>query len=102
MKKTPKKATKTSKKTKGKKLVNVPEEVSFRVCNGAILRNLQDLAHALETISEEEYAHHANEERNDFSSWVKDIFKEARLATSLRKAKSKSDAAKVVKNKLKK
>ncbi|MBW6442677.1 hypothetical protein K0A97_02740 [Patescibacteria group bacterium] len=100
IKKSSKTSVKKEKKTK-KGPINAPDESCFWVCNGAVLKNLKDLATALEGMSEEDYAFHANPEKNDFSAWVREILKDSALATSLIKAKSKKDAVKAVKAKLK-
>ena len=95
-----KKAIKKIVKKRKYPLVNAPEENLFWVCDGRVLRNIKDLAIALQEMSEETYRFHANETKNDFSNWVKDILKDSRLAASLKKAKSRKDALKKIKNKL--
>ena len=84
------------------KIVNASDEACFWVLDGRVLRNLNDLAVALDEMSEETYSHHVNSEKNDFSVWVKEILKEPKVAVSLKKSKDKKGAVKVIKNKLKK
>ena len=48
-----------------------------------------ELADALETMSEEIFAHHANEFRNDFSNWIKDVFYDHSLAEDISRAKNR-------------
>lgn len=81
---------------KKKLLGEAPEEHHFIVADGKKLKNIIDLADALETMTEEIFAFHANEFKNDFSSWVKDIFQEHTLAEDLRKAKNKIEAQVVI------
>ena len=70
-------------------LGEAPEEHHFVVADGKKLKNIIELADALETMSEEIFRHHANEFRNDFSSWVKDVFYDHSLAEDISRAKSR-------------
>jgi len=81
-------------------LSNVPEENKFWCNNGSVLTNLQELETALKIMSNETFSYHANQERNDFSNWIKDIIKDERLANDLVKAKSKNNALKKLRNRL--
>ena len=69
-----------------------PEENHFILATGGIIKDLKELAEALEGMNEETFRFHANESKNDFASWTKDIFKEEELAEKLLKANSKSEA----------
>ena len=80
----------------GKLLGNVPEQYVFYVHDGRILRNMDDLNTALGTMPDETYAYHANEQKNDFSNWVKDIIGDEKLARDLNRAVSRAQAAKRV------
>jgi len=98
-KKAVKKITRPSKPNK-QNLVHAPYEHVFWVCDGMVLKNLRDLANALEHMTDESYKHHANSKRNDFSAWVRDILQEPRLAKALEDAKSRKEALKKIKTKL--
>ena len=73
-----------------------PVEHHFVVADGKKLKNIMDLADALETMSEEIFRHHANEFRNDFSSWVKDVFYDHSLAEDISRAKNKLETQIVI------
>ncbi len=88
--------TETLKQEAQRILANVPEEYVFRCHNGHILRNLEELANELKTITPEDYSFHANTEKNDFTNWVRDIIKEERLAGDLQKAQNQAQAIKLV------
>ncbi len=77
-------------------LADVPEEYVFRCCDGQILRNMKELEDALNTMTYETYVFHANEERNDFTNWVRDIIKDERLAKDMQKATNRTQASKLV------
>ena len=68
----------------------------FYLCNGAILKNLDDMLNALQNIDDEVYEYHANNEKNDFCNWIKDIVGDAELAFNL-KMKSKPEAINILK-----
>lgn len=66
-------------------LKNVNEEWQAFWCNhGTILRNYADLAAAFADMTPEEFAHHANGEKNDFATWVEQVFGDKTLADKLR------------------
>ena len=81
---------------KKKILGEAPVEHHFVVADGKKLKNIMELADALETMSEEIFRHHANEVRNDFSSWVKDVFYDHSLAEDISRAKNKFETQIVI------
>lgn len=72
-----------------KVLGEAPEEHHFVVADGKKLKNIIELADALETMSEEIFRHHANEFKNDFAAWVKDVFYDHSLAEDISRAKNR-------------
>jgi len=95
--------SKISKKSSGKKqLLTVSGDSCFWVNNGPILSNLRDLHNALQSMSDEQWKHHVRQDKNDFAEWVKVVLAEKTCSESLKKCKSKSDAAKVVSTVVKK
>ena len=96
-----KRGKKSSSRNEGKKLESLeviikkkilgeaPEEHHFVVADGRKLKNILELADALETMSEEIFRHHSNELKNDFSSWVKDVFYDHSLAEDISRAKNR-------------
>lgn len=77
-------------------LADVPEEYVFWCSNGHILRNMRELAEALNTMTDKTFAYHSNAQKNDFSNWVRDIIRDDELASGLMKASSRTKAAEVV------
>jgi hypothetical protein len=75
-------------------LANVPEEYVFWCCDGHVMKNMQELGDALNSMTEETFAYHANTEKNDFVKWVRDIIGDEKLAKNLEKAESRAQAAK--------
>lgn len=87
-KKRKKKSTsKTARKKRLKK--KLPEDHYFVMVTGQKVKNIKELADILEDIDEDLFKHHVNDEKNDFSNWIEDIFEEQDLANELKKHKSK-------------
>ncbi len=74
-------------------LRDVDENEAFVMKNGLKLYSLQELAEALKIVSDDVYKYHANETKNDFSTWIKDVFGDYVLASRVFVAKNKFDAA---------
>ncbi len=81
-------------------LCNTSPEQCFWVNNGPILKNMEELANALPEMGDETFHHHVNDEKNDFSNWVKDIIGDKNLANDLLSSKSKESALKKIRNRL--
>jgi hypothetical protein len=108
-----KRTTKRSKKSKSAKpratfevrvikkvLGKAPEEYAFVLADGRKLQSLHELGSALRDMSDDVFRHHVNEWRNDFSSWVKEVFDEPELADELKSINSKLEAEVVLLRKL--
>ena len=81
-------------------LADVNPECCFWVNNGPVIRNLEELHNAFDNMNNETFMHHANNEKNDFISWVKDVLGDKRLSDDLMKSKSKQSAVNKVKQRL--
>src|SRR3989338_425989 len=81
---------------KKKVLGEAPVEHHFVVADGKKLKNIIELADALETMSEEIFRHHANEFKNDFSAWVKYVFYDHSLADDISRAKNRLETQIVI------
>ncbi len=79
-----------------KLLGNVPDQYAFYTNDGRYLRNLDELRIALETMSDQTFAYHNNEQKKDFSNWVKEIIGDEKLARDLSRAADRSQAIKAV------
>ena len=72
----------------------------FYVCNGAQLYSLVDLLGELKTIDDGAFHHHVNEERNDFSNWIKDELKDKTLSNQVGKTTDKEKIIKAIEKRL--
>ncbi|PIU14443.1 hypothetical protein COT20_02670 [bacterium (Candidatus Gribaldobacteria) CG08_land_8_20_14_0_20_39_15] len=80
--------------------VNVPPEKSFWFCDGQVAKNLKELAVILEKMPQNVFEHHANNNKNDFSRWIADVFGDVALAKGIQKINSSKVMAKKIKAKL--
>jgi len=86
---------KTQKRVKEKKiekkdiLKDANSDHYFFVNDGTVLKNVLDLSKQLDKMSEEVFRYHVNDMKNDFASWIKEIFKEEKLAEELLKTTEK-------------
>ena len=74
-----------------KKIGEAPHDKRFVLKDGRVLKDLVELSHALEHMSDDVFSHHVNAFRNDFRNWTKDVFGKSELAGELAKAKTRSD-----------
>ena len=88
--------TRILKRDAGRFLADVPEEYVFWCHDGQPLRNMMELEKALRSMEEETFAYHANERRNDFSTWARDVLKDENLATALGTLLNRTGAARKV------
>ena len=77
-------------------LGDVPAHCVFWCCDGRVFRNMGDLGEALPSMAEETFAYHWNEERCDFSNWVRDVIGDEKLARDLAKSSNPAQAARRV------
>lgn len=80
------------------KLVSVSGEMCFWVNNGPILSNLLDLSQALQHMTDEQFAYHVSNGKNDFVAWVRDALEEKTCAQKLAAVKNRTEAINVVKS----
>jgi len=69
-----------------------PEEKVFYLKDGRKIKNLLELTEAFESMTEDVFRHHVNEMRNDFSTWVNDVFEDKDLAKDIQDIRDKTDA----------
>jgi hypothetical protein len=67
----------------------VQEKNEFILANGKKIKDVRELAFALTDMADEIFWHHVNSAKNDFASWVADIYKDEELANSLKSVKDK-------------
>ena len=90
------KIIKITREIASERLADVSPEKQFWCSDGRVLKNLLELAAALEEISDESFHHHSSEGKSDFSNWVRDVIGDDKLSRDLQKSKSRAQAAKAV------
>jgi len=76
-----------------KELKEAPAGKYFYAHNGMSIRNLNELAVAIDLMDKKIFEFHVNKDKNDFSNWVKEVIKEEKLAKELLDIKSKIASA---------
>ena len=69
----------------------------FYLKDGRILKDIFELREIFVNISEEVFNHHVNNERNDFSNWIRDVFDNKSLALEISQCKTKEEMINVLK-----
>jgi hypothetical protein len=88
--------TKILKQDAEKRLADVPGEYAFWCNDGRIVKSMRELKEALEQMGDAIYVYHVNAEKNDFSTWVKDVLVDEKLARDLSKSADRIEAARCV------
>lgn len=74
-----------------RKIGEAPKDKRFVLKDGRVLKDMVELAHALDHMSDDVFSHHVNASKNDFRNWVRDVFSQKELAAELEKAKTRND-----------
>jgi hypothetical protein len=79
-----------------KLLEKVPAEYVFLCRDGSVFTDVNELAAGLMSMTDEIFAYHSNEEKHDFSNWIRDIIEDEILADELARAADRLQAAECV------
>jgi len=71
-------------------------KLPFYLRNGRAIKSLHELAQVIES-SDDDYKYHVNGQRNDFATWVHDVFKDPRIAKKLTQARNRMEEAALLK-----
>lgn len=95
-KKTAKSKSRSKKKSPAVKLDKIAKNHYFVRSDGKDISSLVDLARQLDTMADDVFYHHVNEARNDFATWIHDVFKQTELAAELNAIKNRHHTTYVV------
>jgi hypothetical protein len=84
-------SAKKSAKPASSRIPDAKPEQYFILVTGTPLRNIKELAMALESMEEWVFRHHVNDARNDFSNWIRGVFDLEGLADDLQRARSRQE-----------
>ena len=76
--------------------IDIAPDKYFVLCDGKTIKDYQELALLLETVNDDVFFYHVNNERNDFANWVNDVFGEEKLANEIRKSKNKTEIIAII------
>ena len=65
-------------------MVTIQPENYFKLCNGGIIKSIDELRSILKKIDDSTFSFHVNRERNDFFNWIKDVFQDKTLAIMIK------------------
>jgi hypothetical protein len=72
---------------------SVGDQFYFHLSNGAVLKSARELLDSLEGMDDGTFRHHVNQERNDFSNWINDVYGSRSLAEQVRGCTTKDSVA---------
>lgn len=75
--------------------VSDPEQ-HFYLLDGGRLASLEELFAELQTMDDNVFRHHVNEERNDFAAWVRDVMGDRPLARNIALANERDQLLKTL------
>ena len=70
--------------------VDAPHDKSFFCVNGEKYANLRQLHVGLLTMKDDHFRHHVNEGKNDFATWIADVFADRALSKELSRVHSRA------------
>ena len=71
--------------------IEIKPENYFVLCDGQVVKDYLELARLLETLNDDMFYYHVNDQKNDFANWINDVFKEEDLAKDLRAARGRME-----------
>ncbi|USN45193.1 MAG: hypothetical protein H6502_03995 [Candidatus Woesearchaeota archaeon] len=63
----------------------------FYLCSGGHIKDIKELVNVLDALSDDIFYHHVTHDRNDFSTWINDVFHKRRLASLIRHVHDKRE-----------
>jgi hypothetical protein len=82
-------------------LKECPPENVFWLCTGVTLKNMKELVSNLKEMDDGVFSYHVNNDKNDFANWIKDVFKNAKLADKLKGIVKRKEYLKVIESSFK-
>lgn len=79
-------------------LYSIEPEEYFKMSNGKIIRDVRELIQELKEIDDHIFKHHVTHAKNDFSFWIRHIYKNDYLADKLLVAHTRRDIIKILEN----
>jgi len=80
----------------------ISESQHFYMADGGVLKNLEELGEALNKMSDDVFRNHVSDSKNDFASWINDVWEEKALASLIKGTKDRVAMGKILTEYLKK
>ncbi|MBU0666652.1 MAG: hypothetical protein ABIC91_06255 [Nanoarchaeota archaeon] len=77
--------------------MGIPEHEHFYFVHGKKAETIIDFKNAIKDMSDKEFKHHVNKQKNDFAKWILEVLKEESLAKAISYCHSKEDVLKAIK-----
>lgn len=81
-------------------LCDVDSSKYFYTVNGKVLKNLSDLFDFLSSCSDQDFFHHVNSNKNDFSAWIQNVLKDKSLSDEIYSIREKNQLKDIIELKL--
>lgn len=81
---------------RGKEFGKAPVEKHFILQDGRKIESIFQLIDELETMGEDAFRHHVNDMRNDFASWVRDVFASPSLAEEMQSMRDRIETQRAI------
>jgi len=75
-------------------------EKAFFMMNGKVVTRLVDLPDNIENSDDQTFSYHVNDQKNDFASWISNVFNAKQLARKISMIKNKGEMVSVLKSQL--
>jgi len=82
-------------------LRDVAPESCFWCCDGRIMKNLSELEKGFNEMTDEAFNYHVNDDKNDFSTWVRESVGDKKLASDLTRCRNRKVASRKVSERIK-
>jgi len=84
-------------------LADCNPDSAFWMCNGTIVRNVYELANAIESMNKVDFVYHVNDDhqKNDFAKWIEAVLEDPELARRLQKIRNQKKYVQTIRNRIK-
>jgi len=87
--------------TVSKKKSTLSADKYFYLNNGDVISNLKDLPKVLAKMDDATFSYHVTDAKNDFSSWINDVFGKSKLAVKIGSMKNRDEMVSTLKKDIK-
>ncbi|OIO63655.1 hypothetical protein COT48_06245 [Candidatus Woesearchaeota archaeon CG08_land_8_20_14_0_20_47_9] len=81
-------------------LSDVPPGQHFNIHMGSSIRNIRELAEAIDIMDERSFKHHMRDDKNDFATWVKDVIGDFELAAEMQRINTREGLVNAIKRRI--